>query len=102
MSKILRENMIKQFREEGGILVATALILGEGFDAPKTSCLVRAMPAGGRVAVRQQTGRVMRPQEKPSLIVDFVDPNIPWLGRMWRARQSIYKTIGFSPEVSHG
>lgn len=82
--------------------MAITQILGEGFDAPKTGCLVRAMPAGGRVAVQQQTGRVMRPQDSPSLIIDFVDHRIVWLKRMWMGRQSIYKKLGFSPEKIEG
>jgi len=84
------------FREKGGVLVATSGLIGEGFDAPKTSCLVRAMPSGGMVSVRQQTGRIMRPQEKPSLIIDFVDSKIPRMWRMWMGRRSIYRTIGFT------
>jgi hypothetical protein len=56
------------------------------------------MPSGGKVSVRQQTGRVLRPQDKPSLIVDFVDPKIPWLRKLWMGRLSIYKAIGWSLE----
>jgi superfamily II DNA or RNA helicase len=98
MKKKDRVAAIEGYRSQGGILVAITQILGEGFDAPKTSCLVRAMPAGGRVAVQQQTGRVMRPQDKPSLIIDFVDHRILWLKRMWMGRSSIYKKLGFVPE----
>lgn len=87
------------FRENGGVLVATSGLIGEGFDAPKTSCLVRAMPSGGMVSVRQQTGRIMRPQEKPSLIIDFVDARIPRMKRLWMGRRSIYRTIGFTENV---
>jgi superfamily II DNA or RNA helicase len=89
---------IADYVKDGGILVATSGIIGEGFNAPKTSCLVRAMPSGGKVSVRQQTGRIMRPQEKPALVIDFVDIKIPWLRRMWFGRRSIYKTIGFKIE----
>lgn len=98
MKKKLRDSMIADFKASGGVLVATSAVIGEGFDAPKTSCLVRAMPSGGRVAVRQQTGRVMRPQEKPSLVIDFVDIKIPRMKRMWMGRLSIYKSIGFQLE----
>lgn len=98
MKKKDKEAAIASYRSGGGILVAITQILGEGFDAPKTGCLVRAMPAGGRVAVQQQTGRVMRPQENPSLIIDFVDHRILWLNRMWMGRASIYKKLGFVPE----
>lgn len=89
---------LQGFREKGGVLVATSGLIGEGFDAPKTSCLVRAMPSGGMVSVRQQTGRIMRPQDRPALIIDFVDFKIPRMARMWRGRKSIYGTIGFTEE----
>jgi superfamily II DNA or RNA helicase len=99
MKEAARKEAIALYRSSGGVFVATSAMIGEGFDAPKTSCLVRAMPAGGRVAVRQQTGRVMRPQDQPSLIIDFVDTRIVWLKRMWMGRRSIYKSIGFEEEV---
>ncbi len=91
-----RKLAIDSYREKGGILVGTSSIIGEGFDAPKTSCLVRAMPSGGKVSVRQHTGRIMRPQEKESLIIDLVDQRIPWLKRLWFGRRSIYHTLGFT------
>jgi superfamily II DNA or RNA helicase len=99
MKEAARKESIAWYKSNGGVLVATSGSIGEGFDAPKTSCLVRAMPAGGKVAVRQQTGRVMRPQDSPSLIIDFVDTRIVWLKRMWMGRRSIYKSIGFTEEV---
>jgi superfamily II DNA or RNA helicase len=98
MKEAARKASIAAYVSSGGTLVCTTGILGEGFDAPKTSCLVRAMPSGGKVSVRQQTGRVLRPQEKPSLIVDFVDPKIPWLKKLWMGRLSIYKAIGCTLE----
>lgn len=96
--KTAREKAIAEYGQSGGVLVATSGAVGEGFNAPKTSCLVRAMPSGGKVPVRQHTGRIMRPQEKPSLIVDFVDFQVPWLKGMWWARRSIYHSIGFEAE----
>lgn len=101
MKLIVRKENIAGYKTQGGVLVAMSQMLGEGFDAPKTSCLVRAMPAGGRVAVRQQTSRAMRPQELECLIIDFVDQNVPILRRWWTGRQSIYKSMGFKSEVPH-
>lgn len=98
LSKKAQAKAVQAFRDEGGVLVSVSQKIGEGFDAPKTSCLVRAMPAGGKVAVRQQTGRIMRPQEKPALIIDFVDSNVARLKRMWMGRRSIYHAIGFQEE----
>lgn len=96
-----RKLNIAEYKSSGGILVAMTQAIGEGFDAPRTSHLVRAMPAAGRVAVRQQTARTMRPQEIESLITDFVDIKIPDLKRWWFGRQSIYRLLGFKPEVKH-
>lgn len=93
-----RKLSVESYREKGGILVATSGVIGEGFDAPKTSCLLRAMPSGGKVSVRQHTGRIMRPQEKKGLILDMVDHRIPWLHRLWLGRRSIYHSIGFTKE----
>lgn len=93
-----RREQIANYKKNGGVLVATTGAIGEGFDAPNTGCLVRAMPSGGMVSVRQHTGRIMRPQEKKSLIIDLVDRKIPRLKQWWFGRQSIYKTIGFDLE----
>jgi len=98
MKRAESKGALQGFRDHGGVLVATSGLIGEGFDAPKTSCLVRAMPSGGMVSVRQQTGRIMRPQDRPALIVDFVDFKIPRMARMWRGRKSIYHAIGFTEE----
>lgn len=92
---------VESYRSQGGILVAMSQSIGEGFDAPKTSLLVRAMPAGGKVPIEQQTARAMRPQEVACKIIDFVDKSIPDLNRWWMGRQSIYKKMGFTPEVTH-
>lgn len=93
--KTSKEN-IEAYKAKGGVLVATSQMVGVGFNAPKTSCLVRAMPNGGKVAVEQQTARIMRPQEIESLIIDFVDLRIGQLKGYWFARQKIYKKLGFT------
>lgn len=98
MKKKQRKENIAAFNEQGGILVCTSKAFGEGFNSPRISCLVRAMPSGGMVTVRQQTGRIMRPQPIESLIIDFVDHRIVWLKRLWFGRKSICKSIGFTVE----
>lgn len=90
-----KRKAIDAYRGEGGLLIATSGIVGKGFDVPNTSLLVRAMPSGGKVSVKQQTGRIMRPQEKKSWVLDFVDRRIPHLKGWWFARRKIYAQIGF-------
>lgn len=98
LPKAARDAAIAAYVKDQGILVAVSSALGEGFNAPRTTCMVRAMPAGGKVSVRQQTGRAMRPGPRRALIVDFVDRQVPWLNKLWMGRRSIYGAIGFQME----
>lgn len=95
MKKKERDVAFAKYKDEGGVLISTSSLIGEGFDAPKTSCLIRAMPSGGKVAIKQQTGRIMRPQEKKSLVLDLVDEKVDPLKYWWRSRLRIYEEIGF-------
>lgn len=55
--------------------VVNCAILGEGFDAPETSCVVIARPTCSKILFRQQVGRALRPAgpgKTDALILDLV------------------------------
>lgn len=61
---------------QSGVLqtVVNCAILGEGFDAPETSCVLIARPTCSKILFRQQVGRALRPfpGKTDALILDMV------------------------------
>lgn len=77
-------------------MIATSLA-DEGLDVPRASCLILA--AGGRHAGRleQRTGRVLRSfaGKEQGVIHDFYDAHHFMLSAQSRARQKVYKALGY-------
>ena len=89
---------LDQISPEGGlILVATASLLGEGFDCPPLDTLFLAFPIKFKGSVVQYVGRILRPTEAKTRIEvhDYVDVRIPVLARMHDERRSAYASLGF-------
>jgi superfamily II DNA or RNA helicase len=84
-------------QDSGLVLVATASLLGEGFDCPPLDTLFLAFPIKFKGSVVQYVGRVLRPAaEKASVEVhDYVDSQVPVLARMHRDRCNAYASLGF-------
>ena len=83
---------VEAFRREGGVLVATESLLGEGTDFPEVSAMVLATPAGGRVRVRQRLGRILRGMRSGrKVVVDVMDAG--WARRWAWARLNTYRRM---------
>jgi superfamily II DNA or RNA helicase len=81
----------------GSILVATAGLLGEGFDCPNLDTLFLAFPIKFKGSVVQYVGRILRPTDEKTRIEvhDYVDVLVPVLARMHDERRNAYVTLGF-------
>src|SRR5438094_8254488 len=81
----------------GMLLVATASLLGEGFDCPPLDTLFLAFPIKFKGSVVQCVGRILRPTDTKTRIEvhDYVDIDVPVLARMHEARLAAYKSLGF-------
>lgn len=79
------------------ILVATASLLGEGFDCPPLDTLFLAFPIRFKGSVVQYVGRVLRPTpDKIRIEVhDYIDIGVPVLARMHDERRTAYAQLGF-------
>lgn len=70
----VRRQILKDY--QAGLLqtVTNCAILGEGFDAPATSCVVIARPTLSKILFRQQVGRGLRPGggHPDCLVLDMV------------------------------
>ena len=83
--------------DSGLLLVATASLLGEGFDCPPLDTLFLAFPIRFKGSVIQYVGRILRPTDTKLRVEvhDYVDVLIPTLVRMHNARRTAYAGLGF-------
>lgn len=76
----------------------------EGLDVPVASVLVMACAGRSAAKIEQRTGRVLRAYGDKSrgTIYDFVDRQHSLLANQSRARQEVYRRLGYrvtEPEV---
>lgn len=81
------------------VVVATASLLGEGFDVPELNAVMLATPMRFSGRVMQTIGRCLRPSKKMKLgvprVYDFRDKRIPVLLNSGFARDRVYKKYGW-------
>jgi superfamily II DNA or RNA helicase len=101
MGKKARAAVISKLAEpppEGGLLlVATASLLGEGFDCPALDTLFLAFPIRFKGSVVQYVGRILRPTDTKDRVEvhDYLDIDVPVLARMYDERSRAYASLGF-------
>lgn len=79
------------------LLVATAPLIGEGFDLPELDTLVLATPLSFEGRMVQYAGRLHRLAEGKThvRIVDYVDSSNAMLLKMYRNRVRAYRKMGY-------
>ena len=82
-------------------LLATASLLGEGFDMPELDTLFLAMPISFKGRLIQYAGRLHRFSEKKKSvrIYDYVEPDHPLTAQMYRKRTAAYREMGYSIRI---
>jgi superfamily II DNA or RNA helicase len=95
----IREDIDRRF--EGGkqfVLLATASLIGEGFDLPRLDTLFLAMPLSfkGRL-VQYDAGRLHRSHadKREIRVYDYVDEGNPLTMAMFRRRSGAYRQMGY-------
>lgn len=90
---------IGRTREAGAptLIIATASLIGEGFDLPDLDTLVLSMPLSFEGRMIQYAGRLHRLSEKKSdvLIYDYLDSSNAMLLKMYRNRLKAYRKMGY-------
>lgn len=83
---------------EERLLLATGRYIGEGFDDARLDTLFLALPVSWKGTLVQYTGRLHRlhPGKREVRIFDYVDGNVPMLGRMFEKRLRGYRAIGYA------
>jgi superfamily II DNA or RNA helicase len=80
------------------ILLGTASLFGEGFDAPMLSHLINAAGGKSPISIVQRAGRSSRVADGKSMgyVVDFGDFHLRTLGKHRVLRGQIYKSLGYT------
>ena len=83
------------------VLLATASLLGEGFDMPELNTLFLTMPISFKGRLIQYAGRLHRFSEKKKSvrIYDYVEPDHPLTAQMYRKRTTAYREMGYSIQI---
>ncbi|MDR2957645.1 MAG: DEAD/DEAH box helicase family protein [Coriobacteriales bacterium] len=86
------------------VIVATAKLVGEGFDYPRLDTLFLTVPISWKGRIAQYVGRLHRIYEgkQDVYVYDYVDASIPVLENMYYKRLRSYKSIGYSALVDNG
>jgi superfamily II DNA or RNA helicase len=79
------------------ILMATASLIGEGFDLPELDTLIFSTPLSFEGRLIQYAGRIHRESadKKSAQIIDFVDSYSAMFLKMYRGRVSTYRKMGY-------
>ena len=84
------------------ILLASAQLVGEGFDHAPLDTLILTLPISWEGTLQQYVGRLHRDHAGKTdiLIQDYVELDHPQLARMWEKRQRGYRAMGYSVEAA--
>ena len=82
------------------ILLASAQLVGEGFDHAPLDTLILTLPISWQGSLQQYAGRLHREHVSKTdiLIYDYVEKDHPQLARMWEKRQRGYAAMGYKLE----
>jgi superfamily II DNA or RNA helicase len=94
----IREDIDRRF--EGGrqfVLLATASLIGEGFDLPRLDTLFLAMPLSFKGRLVQYAGRLHRSHadKREIRVYDYLDGGNPLTVAMFRRRSGAYRQMGY-------
>jgi superfamily II DNA or RNA helicase len=99
-------NIVEQAASGGGFaLLATASLVGEGFDLPQLDTLFLTLPVSFKGRIVQYAGRLDRKCEGKSeiRIYDYTEPELPLTTHMFRKRLAVYRNMNyrFAQETDH-
>jgi superfamily II DNA or RNA helicase len=83
--------------KKGFLLLATASLIGEGFDIPSLDTLILGMPISFRGRLIQYAGRIHRQHDgkSDSRIFDYTEEDVAVSIAMFRKRLQAYRSMGY-------
>jgi superfamily II DNA or RNA helicase len=94
----IRGEIDRRFEKgEKFVLLATASLIGEGYDLPRLDTLFLAMPLSFKGRVVQYAGRLHRQhaEKREVRVYDYLDEGNPLTMAMFRRRSSAYRQMGY-------
>jgi superfamily II DNA or RNA helicase len=94
----MRDQIDRHFQTGGKfVLLATASLIGEGYDLPRLDTLFLAMPLSFKGRLVQYAGRLHRPHadKREIRVYDYLDEGNPLTMAMFRRRRSAYLQMGY-------
>jgi superfamily II DNA or RNA helicase len=94
----IRDEIDRRFQEGGKfVLLATASLIGEGYDLPRLDTLFLAMPLSFKGRLIQYAGRLHRSHadKREIRVYDYLDEGNPLTMAMFRRRSSAYRQMGY-------
>lgn len=94
---VMAEITVQASTPDGFALLATASLVGEGFDMPQLDTLFLTLPVSFKGRIIQYAGRLHRASEGKSevRIYDYVEPEHPLTAHMHRKRMATYRDMGY-------
>lgn len=93
-----RREKLKEFVDgKRSLLLGTASLFGEGFDAPGMTHVINAAGGKSPIAIVQRAGRSSRTSTNKSCghVIDFSDKHLRTLSNHATERQQIYSSLGY-------
>ena len=93
-----RREKLKEFVDgKRSLLLGTASLFGEGFDAPGMTHVINAAGGKSPIAIVQRAGRSSRTSANKSCghVIDFSDKHLRTLSNHATERQQIYSSLGY-------
>ena len=93
-----RREKLKEFVDgKRSLLLGTASLFGEGFDAPGMTHVINAAGGKSPIAIVQRAGRSSRTSTNKSCghVIDFSDRHLRTLSNHATERQQIYSSLGY-------
>jgi superfamily II DNA or RNA helicase len=94
----IRDEIDRRFLENGRfVLLATASLIGEGYDIPRLDTLFLAMPLSFKGRLIQYAGRLHRShaEKREIRVYDYLDEGNPLTVAMFRRRSGAYRQMGY-------
>lgn len=98
IGKRKRRDLIAGFRNEAFAVLVASTLADEGLDVPCASVLIVGNAGRSKTKIEQRTGRVLRPYpgKTTALIYDFRDSFHFMLRAQSRARERMYRKLGYT------
>ena len=96
--QVIRDEIDRRFLEGGRfVLLATASLIGEGYDIPRLDTLFLAMPLSFKGRLIQYAGRLHRSHtdKREIRVYDYLDEGNGLTVTMFRRRSSAYRQMGY-------